>query len=156
MTVRDPQQQPGLEGSCLCGGIRFQCHATPTLVSYCHCRMCRKASGGPFSVMANFPRDAVVWSAQPAKRRSSPLAVRGFCAICGSPLCFEYDDSDHVSLAVGAFDAPERLRPTQHGGIESMLPWASIDPHLPRERCDDDPDYRALVEQTGWKPPFGA
>ena len=22
------------------------------------------------------------------------------------------------------------------------------------ERCEDDPDYRRLVEQTGWTPPF--
>jgi len=155
MTESDPRRQLNLEGGCLCGGVRFKCNTPPGLVSYCHCRMCRKATGAPFSVMANFPRDAVVWETQPARRRSSPLAVRGYCAACGTPLCFQYDDSDHVSLAVGAFDEPEGLRPMQHGGIESMLPWVSIDLHLPRERCDDDPDYRALVERTGWKPPFG-
>ena len=125
-------------------------------VSYCHCRMCQKATGAPFSVMANFARAAVRWDGEPARRRSSPLAVRGFCGDCGTPLSFQYDDSDHTSLAVGAFDRPERLRPTQHGGVESRLPWVSIDPELPSERCDDDPDYRALVATSRWKPPFGA
>jgi len=124
------------------------------MVSYCHCRMCQKATGGPFSVCANFARDAVAWSRPPSRRRSSPLAVRGFCEKCGTPLCFEYDDSEHVSLAVGAFDAPAGLRPTGHGGVESRLPWAGIDPDLPSERCDEDPDYRAWVAATSWKPPF--
>ncbi len=119
-----------LTGGCLCGAVRFACHASASLVSYCHCRMCQKATGAPFSVMANFAKAAVRWDGEPTRRRSSPLAVRGFCGDCGTPLCFEYDDSEHVSLAVGAFDEPSRLRPSQHGGIESRLAWVSIDPHL--------------------------
>jgi hypothetical protein len=154
--MTQPDRAPeALEGGCLCGEIRFRCDAAPTLVSYCHCRMCRKATGGAFSVMANFPARSVAWTGRPRRRRSSPLATRGFCERCGTPLCFQYDDSEHVSLAVGAFDDPRSLRPTQHGGIESRLPWMTIDPELPSERCDDDPDYRRLVEQTGWTPPFG-
>ncbi len=143
-------------GGCLCGAVRFECRGAPSLVSYCHCRMCRKATGGPFSVMANFSGDSVTWSREPTKRRSSPFAIRGYCEKCGTPLSFQYDDSDHVSLSVGAFDDADDLSPIQHGGIESRLPWASVDPHLPDERTDDDPDYRHLVEQTKWSPPFGS
>jgi hypothetical protein len=143
-----------LTGGCLCGAVRFSCDEPPSLVSYCHCRMCQKQTGAPFSVMANFSRDALKWSGKPRKlRRSSPLAVRGFCADCGSPLSFEYGDSDHISVSVGALDHPQRVTPTQHGGIESKIPWVTIDEHLPAERVDDDPDYRALLRQTGWKPP---
>lgn len=145
---------PILTGGCLCGAVRFACHAAASLVSYCHCRMCQKATGAPFSVMANFAKTAVRWEGEPTRRRSSPLAVRGFCGDCGTPLCFEYDDSDHVSLAVGAFDEPSGLRPSQHGGIEGRIAWISIDPHLPGERCDDDSDYRALRERFQWRPPF--
>jgi len=143
-----------LEGGCLCGNIRFKCAVSPSLVSYCHCRMCQKATGGAFSVMANFPRDSVTWSSEPRRRRSSAFATRSFCEHCGTPLCFQYDDSDHVSISVGAFDKADGLRPIQHGGIESKLHWVSIDPELPTERCDDDPDYRRLVEETHWRPPF--
>jgi hypothetical protein len=104
--------------------------------------------------MANFPRSVLEWSGKDRKlRRSSPLAVRGFCGDCGSPLSFEYGDSDHTSVSIGALDSPERAIPTQHGGIESKLSWMTIDDHLPAERVDDDPDYRALLERTGWKPP---
>lgn len=141
-------------GGCLCGAIRFTLSAPPVHVSYCHCRMCRKATGGPYSVMATVPRGTVAWQHEPAWRRSSPLARRAFCAACGSPLGFEYDDSDLISIPIGAFDSAESLVPSQHGGIESRLPWVRVDTHLPEERCDDDADYRKLVAQSGWVPPF--
>ena len=149
--------EQALTGGCLCGAVRFACSQPPTLVSYCHCRMCQKQTGGLFSVMANFPRAALIWSGSERKlRRSSPLAIRGFCGDCGSPLSFDYDDLDHTSVSVGALDRPERVRPTQHSGIESRIPWVAIDEHLPAERVDDDPDYRALLAKTGWQPPrFG-
>ncbi len=142
-----------LRGGCLCGAVRFTCTASASRVSYCHCRMCQKATGGPFSVMANFREDAVVWQGEPAMWRSSPLAVRGYCRECGTPLSFQYNDSEHISLSVGAFDEPAILRPVEHGGVESRLPWVGIDTELPSERCEDDPDYRRLIEQTGWTPP---
>lgn len=104
--------------------------------------------------MANFPRTALKWSGKERRlRRSSPLAIPGFCGDCGSPLSFEYRDSDHTSVSVGALDLLERVTPTQHGGIESRIAWVTIDAHLPGERVDDDPDYRALLQQTRWKPP---
>lgn len=143
-----------IEGGCLCGRVRFQARAAASHVSYCHCRMCQKATGGPFSVTANFPRNEVTWQGEPVRRRSSPFSVRGFCGECGTPLLFEYDDSPHVCIAVGAFDDPEPLRPLEQGGIESRLSWAVVPEGLPSERCDDDPDYRRLVRETGWTPPF--
>jgi len=148
------EQSDPFTGGCLCGAVRFSCGEPPALVSYCHCRMCQKQTGAPFSVMANFPRGTLTWSGRERKlRRSSPLAVRGFCADCGSPLSFEYGDSDHTSVSVGALDNPGRVTPTQHGGIESKLAWVRVDDHLPVERVDEDPDYRSLLERTGWKPP---
>ncbi len=142
------------EGGCLCGAVRFRCNAAPSLVSYCHCRMCQKASGSAFWLSANFPRDAVAWEGAPTLRRSSPFAVRGFCAQCGSPLSFQYDDADHISLSVGCFDEPALFEPMQHVGIESKLPWLNIVDDLPIERTDDDPDYQRLVRRAGWRPPF--
>ena len=148
------EQREPFTGGCLCGAVRFACAEEPSMVSYCHCRMCQKQTGGAFSIMANFPKDAVVWTGKSrALRPSSPLAVRSFCADCGSPLSFQYGNSDHVSISVGALDHPERVRPTQHSGIESKIAWIEIGAHLPSERTDDDPDYRALLKQTGWLPP---
>ncbi len=144
MAVTD---QPALfTGGCLCGAVRLSCEQPPSLVSYCHCRMCQKQTGAPFSIMANFPHAAFKWSGKERRlRRSSPLAIRGFCGDCASPLSFEYVDSDHTCVSVGALDQPERVTPTQHGGIESRIAWVTIDEHLPAERVDDDSGYRALL-----------
>ena len=38
----------GLTGGCQCGAVRYRLEAEPTGVNVCHCRMCQKASGGPF------------------------------------------------------------------------------------------------------------
>jgi hypothetical protein len=116
--------------------------------------MCQKATGGTFSAMAGFPADQISWRGHPKLRRSSPFSVRGFCGECGTPLTFEYDDATHVSISIGAFDDPAALPPREHGGIESKLPWVDIAADLPTERCDDDPDYRRLVKETNWTPPF--
>lgn len=141
------------EGGCLCGAVRYSTDAEPSMASYCHCRMCQKATGGAFSICANFPTAAVIWSGPRKLRRSSPFAVRGFCPECGSPLSFQYDDSDHVSINVGTLDNPELVRPGSHGGVESRWSWIHIDEHLPAERTDDDPEYRQALEESGWRPP---
>ena len=68
-----------------------------------------------------------------------------------------YRDSSHLPLVERQkmnFDHPESLRPTEHGGVEGMLPWVHAEPGLPRERTDEDADYRRLCAQSGWKPPF--
>jgi hypothetical protein len=142
--------QTALFTGCLCGAVRFSCNEPPSLVSYCHCRMCQKQTGAPFSVTANFRRNNLIWTGTERKlRRSSPLATRGFCRDCASPLSFEYSDSVHTSVSVGALDHPERVRPTQHGGIESKIVWVMIDEDLPVERVDNDPRLPRLVA-TNW------
>ena len=46
-----------IHGGCLCGAIRFTLEAVPRAVHYCHCSMCRRATGGPFAVIVSFERN---------------------------------------------------------------------------------------------------
>lgn len=39
-----------LQGSCLCGGVRYQINGPLTGALNCHCAMCRKAHGRLFEV----------------------------------------------------------------------------------------------------------
>jgi hypothetical protein len=114
---------PTRQGGCQCGAIRFAASGASSSVSLCHCRMCQKASGNLFGAFATYPRDAVTWSAPPARFRSSSIAERGFCARCGTPLSWEGDGKATVSLALGAFDDPGSLPPTKNIGVEGRLPW---------------------------------
>lgn len=113
-----------LRGQCLCGQVRYTIAGRPLRVHYCHCGMCRRATGSPFAVLAWVKRDDVRWSPQPpAIRRSSPIAERGFCPQCGTPLLLRYDNRDEVALTVGSLDDPAGWAPTSHYGIEGRLPW---------------------------------
>lgn len=106
---------------------------------FCHCRMCQRATGGVAAALVNARRDAVIWSGRPRDRfASSAIAHRGYCALCGTPLTFEYDaGSANLDLTVGSLDEPSTVRLTSHFGVESRGPgWVRPD-DLPEQRCDD-------------------
>ncbi len=41
-----------LEGSCLCGGIRYRVTGKLGPAAYCHCKMCQRANGSAFAANA--------------------------------------------------------------------------------------------------------
>ena len=72
--------------------------------------------------------------------QSSKVARRGFCARCGTPLVFSNLDSDkRIGISIGSLDRPELAAPEIHWGVESMVPWLTIDDDLPRKHTMEDP-----------------
>jgi hypothetical protein len=98
--------------------------------------MCRRATGSAFAVLSWVPADSLRWvgEGRPTDRRSSPIARRGFCGRCGTPLTLAYDGGDEVALHAGTFDRPEAFAPGYHYGVESRLAWADCSSALPAER----------------------
>ena len=91
----------GLAGGCQCGAVRYRLIAEPTGANICHCRMCQKASGGPFMAFAGVRiSEFVVTSGAIATFSSSDIAERGFCARCGTPLTYQGSGSDRVSTGI--------------------------------------------------------
>lgn len=119
-------------GGCLCGKIRYRVTGDPR-VHYCHCDMCRRATGSAFAVLAWLPSADVSWlSEEPCFRRSSPLAKRGFCQTCGSPLALAYDAAvNEIALHVGSFDDPADLEPQYNYGSSQRLSWVCCGVDLP-------------------------
>ncbi|WP_318911581.1 GFA family protein (plasmid) [Sinorhizobium medicae] len=126
-----------ITGGCLCGKRRYAFKGPPSHVGYCHCSMCRRATGGPFTVLVRTEGSSVHWNTPPALYRSSPIAVRGFCPDCGSPLFLQYDDDPRLRFTAGTLDRPEGLAPTDHYGVESRLPWDDSGPGLPAEETKE-------------------
>ena len=143
-----------ITGGCMCGAIRYEATEPPHEVSYCHCRMCQRWTGNLFMSSAMF-RDAEFRFTQgePKFYQSSALIERGFCANCGTQVCDRYlKGVDGVFATIGSLDHPEDWPPTHHFGIESQIPWLTIDDDLPRARTEDDPDFvaaQAAVDQDG-------
>ncbi|CAN5326359.1 hypothetical protein BH10PSE15_BH10PSE15_08580 [soil metagenome] len=130
-----------LTGGCQCGRIRYAVAIDDDDAYLCHCRMCQRATGGVSIAFKSVAIAAVQWTTQPPERyRSSPIAQRGFCKDCGTPLTFEFlDPGETMDLTVGSFDQPARFVPRHHFGVES-LHEAWIDTHaLPRIRSEDNP-----------------
>lgn len=132
-----------MTGGCQCGRIRYEARVENDEAYLCHCRMCRKATGGVSIAFKSIARAAVRWTAAPPDfHQSSPIAKRPFCATCGTPLGFQFLDGDDMDLTVGSFDEPEHFRPTSHFSVETMLPaWADTS-HLPGRRLDENPSTR--------------
>src|ERR1700684_1370636 len=116
--------KPVLTGGCQCGAVRFALSAAPVKVSICHCRMCQKAAGAPFASFADIERGDFTWTrGKPAAFRSSSIAMRYFCADCGTPLSFRRIDGPRIEIMTGAFDRPDRLVPSRQYGNEARVGW---------------------------------
>jgi hypothetical protein len=125
-------------GTCLCGAIAWEANMDPLSVHYCHCGMCRRWTGSPFATLAWYPRASIRWrGAAPVVFRSSPLAIRAHCGMCGTPLYMAYDARDELALTVGSMDAADSVEPTHHYGCEGRLSWVDINPQLPAKRTQE-------------------
>lgn len=143
-------------GGCLCGAVRYESPEAPKLVGFCHCRMCQKAYGGLFAVFADFPGGALKFTkGEPHYYRSSEIATRGFCRVCGTPITFQYDGSSGPAIMVGTLDHPGDWPPNwEHSGIESKVPWYTISDDLPQTTTEESEFLiEALERQEDAHPP---
>ena len=102
-----------MNGSCLCGNIRFKAHGTPEGFALCHCSQCRKQSGHLWA-SAHVPDGDLQVTGEVTWYQSSKKARRGFCATCGSFLFWKHDDDDHTSFSLGSLEVPTGVRLEKH------------------------------------------
>jgi hypothetical protein len=142
---------PALPGGCLCGHLRYR--ATPDHRDgyYCHCRMCQLAFGNTRAAYFNLRKCEVQWLAEPAYYASSKIARRGFCSHCGTPLSFEFLDSERMDLSVGSLDDPSAIKPTEHYGVESRVAVWHVPDGLPETRLDSN---ESIMQR--WREAYGA
>ncbi len=127
----------GLAGGCQCGAVRYRLSAEPTGANICHCRMCQKASGGPFMAFGGVRlAEFVLTSGAIATFASSDIAERGFCAQCGTPLTYRAVGSDRVSVTLGSLDEPGAVEPATQLGVESRVGWLQRSLDLPEIRIE--------------------
>jgi hypothetical protein len=152
-----------LTNGCQCGAVRFRVAKVRQGAAICHCRMCQKAFGNYFAPLVMV--DGVEWTrGAPTYFRSSNLACRGFCANCGTPLCY-LEDSGAMEIAGGALDNPDLVPPTVQYVLKDKLALfdtLSAVPHQPhvdkeaaglamvisQQHLDHDTDVWPLRENT--------
>jgi hypothetical protein len=133
-----------MTGGCACGKVRYTARVHDDEAYLCHCRMCQRATGSVSIAFKSVRKADVAWASGPDWYQSSPIALRPYCAACGTSLGFAHPDSDKMDLTVASFDAPGRFRPARHFGAESIhRAWLDTE-GLPEMRADD---YAPLVER---------
>ncbi|MGH8866188.1 MAG: GFA family protein, partial [Burkholderiales bacterium] len=88
-----------LNGSCLCGSVRYEISGPLEGALNCHCSMCRKAHGAAFRSRAGIRAKDFRWVSGEELItwfESSTGNHRGFCSRCGSPLLSRFDSRPDV------------------------------------------------------------
>ncbi len=125
-----------LEGSCLCGGVRFRVTGKLGPAGYCHCKQCQRASGSAFA--ANAPVRTRYFEIETggdlvSEYESSPGKFRAFCSRCGSPIYSRRDsEPDLRRIRLGTLDSDPERRPLGHVWVGSKAVWHSIEDALPQ------------------------
>ncbi len=144
-----------ITGGCLCGAVRFQITAKPLAAHYCHCTMCQKVSGGPFTVNVTVPIEGFSFTkGKPATYESSPGNLRLFCGACGSSLgARAAEDPKLIAIVLGCLDDPNLIKPESHAFTSTQVSWCEMDDGLPRH-AEGSPELRKLwAEMGGWDLP---
>ena len=143
-----------IQGSCLCGAVRFEIDCAVGPFELCHCSRCRKVSGSAYLTWLTVRREDfrflqgqdLIRTYERPVRESPPPYDTSFCTRCGSQLpnpsrtqepCFE--------IPAGALDDDPRIRPDKHIYVEFKAPWDHI--------ADKLPQLTKAAIQAGRKPP---
>lgn len=134
----DPQRPP-LSGGCACEALRYEVTAAPSDPAFCHCHTCQGVSGAPVLAYASAPAEAFRWTrGEPRCYRSSPEAIRTFCATCGAQLTMQLDARpDVIDFTIATLDDPDPIAPAFHIWDRSRIAWlrlADPAPRFPRGR----------------------
>jgi hypothetical protein len=137
---------PPLQGSCLCGGVKFEISGPLIAPSNCHCSMCRKQHGAAFRSRARVQISDFRWVQGEdlvTFYESSPGGYRGFCRVCGSPIINKFSAGTPVAerdpnapsrygIALATLDDDPGVRPAAHAFVASKAPWFEITDDLPQ------------------------
>jgi len=124
-----------LNGSCLCGTVRYEIDQLDTPIGHCHCTTCRKAHAAAFASTARVMRPHFRWRAGQdalSSFESSAGRFRRFCGRCGSHIMAERLEDPHVVLRVATLDDDPGKQPVVHIFIADAAPWLDEAEDLPR------------------------
>jgi hypothetical protein len=119
-----------MEGSCWCGGVRFEVREPFINLNFCHCTSCKRISGGVGTANG---RARTEWIDVKQGRdllttyEPSEGTKKTFCSVCGSNLFGGgWPDSEHASVRLSAINEGLELKPDAHTYVRSLAPWETL------------------------------
>ena len=129
-----------IKGTCACGKTTYEIRRDEVMdIAVCHCRVCRRSTGGTHVTWASVPKAAFRWTgARPRVYKSSSHGRRYFCKTCGAQLAFFTTKAPHaIDVTVTTLKHPDRYPPTRHIWTHRKLAWVSLKDGLARETKED-------------------
>lgn len=116
-----------INGSCLCGQIRYKAVAAPLFQAHCHCQDCRKNGGSAFAALAFVSIETLSWQGETKtfshSADSGTIMTKHFCPNCGSQL-FGTNSTrpDRIHIKVGTMEDAAWFQPQCNVWASSRLP----------------------------------
>lgn len=134
--------QDKIQGSCVCGAVRYTIKPEVIAFQYCHCSRCRKSSGSAHGANLFVAADNFTWEEgeDHVKRYDLPTAKywsRCFCDTCGSSLPWLSRTGKAYIVPAGTLDGDPGVKPTRNVHFASGSPWYVHASEL--ETFDEDP-----------------
>lgn len=124
-----------IEGSCLCGAVRFSYEPPSLWCSHCHCTVCQRAHGAAFVTWVGVSEGRFRYEQTHDLKwyQSSADSQRGFCQTCGTTLVFQSERwPGEVHVVRTALPADIDLAPQAHSYWGTHVPWFPFEDALPR------------------------
>jgi len=126
-----------IQGSCLCGGVRFEVTEPFITLSHCHCTNCKRLAGGVGTTSGRSRTDAIrILEGAELLRSYTPPggSAKTFCSVCGSNLFGGgWPESETASVRLSTIDSGFDRRPEAHTFVRSVAAWEILpDDGLPR------------------------
>ena len=118
-----------LDGSCLCGAVRYRVRGPFMRFVHCHCSRCRKATGSAHATNLIAEAENLEWIAgQDHTQRFDLPSAKSFattvCRTCGSPVPRLSRDGQRSVIPAGSLDSTPSIQPTARIFWESRTPWS--------------------------------
>jgi hypothetical protein len=121
-----------LNGSCLCGEVRYTVDDEFQYALICHCSQCRRATGSAFKLFGGIERAKLKVTGGTLKIFGDVMTHDARCKICGSLLYSIVQEGTIAHVTYGTLLDPPTLAPQAHIHVGSKAPWDQILDGLPQ------------------------
>ena len=124
-----------IQGSCLCGAVRFEVTGPLTAMLNCHCSRCRKQHGAPFATYGTTAIGDLHWLAgeeNVVTYTAEGAGPRSYCKHCGSPVPITAPPMGVAYIPVGLTEGELGMKPQGHMFVGSKASWHEITDSLPQ------------------------
>ncbi|WP_461534762.1 GFA family protein [Spongorhabdus nitratireducens] len=129
-------QEVKVEGSCLCGNIKYEITGNLGIFQYCHCSRCRKFTGSAHAANLLVLPNQFKWlKGEKEVTRFLPNETKhfatAFCNNCGSSMPWNAKSGKSVVIPAGSLDEHPGIEPFQNIFFESRAKWYKAASDLP-------------------------